>query len=159
MKTVTFIYIYKNWNKNEIQINYPINIPFKDDPNELSHRLVAENMDPIMNISNEAYKAVQLVLKDFIREQNQIFYDDRDEELLKRVRANEINFDLIIRDTEKLYKDETLEFADRGGLHYNWTDNEIFAQSFHRLVHSSSLPDLLTKEKAYAKIITEMNLK
>lgn len=70
-------------------------------------------------------------LEEFIATENQRFYDDRDELLLQKVRDNEIDVEAIIKDTEKLYKEELIQFADRIGP----SDEEIFAQSFHRYLH------------------------
>lgn len=68
------------------------------------------------------------------------------------MRNNDIYVEDIIRETERHYKEELIQFADRVGP----TDEDIFAQSFHRLVHSSSLEEILKKERAYSKIISNM---
>lgn len=68
------------------------------------------------------------------------------------MRNNDIYVEDIIRETERHYKEELIQFADRVGP----TDEDIFAQSFHRLVHSSSLEEILKKERAYSKIIANM---
>lgn len=80
---------------------------------------------------------------------------------------------MIIKEVERSYKDELIQFADRVGP----TDEDIFAQSFHRfsfhghidvsgnwfndlvffrLVHSSSLEEILLKERSYARVISDM---
>lgn len=71
---------------------------------------------------------------------------------MEKVRNNDIYVEDIIRETERHYKEELIQFADRVGP----TDEDIFAQSFHRLVHSSSLEEILKKERAYSKIIANM---
>lgn len=71
---------------------------------------------------------------------------------MEKVRNNDIYVKDIIRETERHYKEELIQFADRVGP----TDEDIFAQSFHRLVHSSSLEEILKKERAYSKIIANM---
>lgn len=71
---------------------------------------------------------------------------------MQKVRNNDIYVEDIIRETERHYKEELIQFADRVGP----TDEDIFAQSFHRLVHSSSLEEILKKERAYSKIIANM---
>lgn len=54
---------------------------------------------------------------------------------------------------EKLLKEEIRDTTDIVGPN----DDEIFAQSFHTLVHSSTLPQILVKEKGYADIIADLN--
>lgn len=47
---------------------------------------------------------------------------------MEQFKQNKIDIDKLIRDKERQYKEEILEYADRVGP----TDEEIFAQSFHR---------------------------
>lgn len=97
-------------------------------------------------------KEIKKALKHFIDLENQTFRDKYAETLLEKARNNEIDVEETIRETERHYKEELIQFADRVGP----TDDDIFAQSFHRLVHSSSLGDILKKERAYAKLIANM---
>lgn len=94
---------------------------------------------------------LKIQLEQFITRENQDFYDRRDEGLLNKARNGQ-DIDSLIKDMEKLYKEEVLEYAERVGP----TDSEIFAQSYHRLVHSSSLVDILNKEQSYAEIIADV---
>lgn len=64
----------------------------------------------------------------FIRKKNQKFLDSRDDALIEKARRPDADLEALIKETEKLYKEELLQFADRIGP----TDEEIFAQSFHR---------------------------
>lgn len=67
-------------------------------------------------------------MEQFIDEENQKYCDEYHDQLCEKVRNNEFDLEAIIRDTEKLYKEELIQFADRVGP----TDEDIFAQSFHR---------------------------
>lgn len=111
-------------------------------------------------------------LKIFIEKENQEYFSNRDEDLLNKARNGQIDIDNLIREVEKHYKEEVLEYAEKIGP----TDEDIFAQSFHRfflliflmyrdlmtqpvpyrLVHSPLLPEILIKEKTYARTISEM---
>lgn len=94
-------------------------------------------------------------LKRFVETENQAYYDDCDEELLGRARDGSIDIEEIIKNYEKLYKEEIADPSEIVGPN----DDEIFAQSFHTLVHSSSLPAILQKEKTYADVIANLNRK
>lgn len=85
--------------------------------------------------------------------ENQKFYDETSDILLGKLLEDE-NFDVesVVNNIERRYKEELLQFADRVGP----TDEDIFAQSFHRLVHSSSLEEILRKERDYAKVIAQI---
>lgn len=112
-------------------------------------------------------------MKLFVEKENQDFFSGRDEDLLNKARNGQIDIDQLIRETERHYKEEVLEYAEKIGP----SDEDIFAQSFHRLVsfmslemepkfvtfyrpdrlvHSPLLPEILIKEKAYAKSISDM---
>lgn len=91
-------------------------------------------------------------LKSFVAEQNQAYYDDCDDELLEKARNGSLDVEALIKDYEKLCKEEIRDSTDIVGPN----DDEIFAQSFHTLVHSSSLPTILVKEKAYADVVADL---
>lgn len=85
--------------------------------------------------------------------ENQKYYDETSDALIDKL-LNDENFDVesVVNNIERSYKEELLQFADRVGP----TDEDIFAQSFHRLVHSSSLEEILRKERDYAKVIAQI---
>jgi len=96
----------------------------------------------------ESPKDLEKQLQEFVDTEQQKFLDDHAEKLLNQAANGELDIEVIVRDTERLYKEELLQFADRVGP----SDADIFAQSFHRLVHSSSLEDILKRERTYAKV-------
>lgn len=53
-----------------------------------------------------------------------------------------------MKDWEKLFKNETAEFADPVGT----TDEELFSVVYHKLVHSPALETILQKEQTYATV-------
>lgn len=150
-KVVDFYYEFKNYNDSNGKLIYPVDIPYTSSTDELAHRIVAKRMDPIMKFLR-ADKGLKVALEHFVRVENQKFYDERDELLLEQLATGHVDVDSLALDLEKLYKDEILEYADRVGP----SDDEIFAQSYHQLVHSSVLSEILTKERDYAKTITNL---
>ncbi|XP_053669899.1 protein C12orf4 homolog [Anopheles nili] len=150
-KVVDFHYEYTNVDDKPAKLVHAIEIPYKGCVEELCHHIVAVRMDPIMK-HLKAHEKLLPELKTFIRRENQTFYDDRDELLLEKFRNGTPDVDTLALDTEKLYRDEVLQFADRVGP----TDEEIFAQSYHQLVHSNLLPDILEKERDYARTIASL---
>ncbi|XP_055849191.1 protein C12orf4 homolog [Episyrphus balteatus] len=151
-KIVNFIYKYKNYDDSDQEISQSITIPFKSCQQEIVSTIM-NKMDPMMRYL-DADILIKKELEEFLTKENQNFYDERDELLLQKVCNNEIDIEAIVKDTEKLYKEELIQFADRIGP----SDEEIFAQSFHRLfrLDSSSLDVILAKEKQHAKAIADM---
>lgn len=67
-------------------------------------------------------------MKIFVDKENQDYFSNRDEDLLNKARNGQIDIDQLIREAEKHYKEEVIEYAEKIGP----TDEDIFAQSFHR---------------------------
>lgn len=61
---VNFVYLYKDYYGKEEKISFPIDIPYKEDYNELIHRIVALEMDPIMKYvdADKGLKITSIVL-------------------------------------------------------------------------------------------------
>lgn len=149
----TFIYDYIDVNGSNKTITYDIPLPLQyETVGELAHRISNNQMDICSRIL-DAHQALKMELEKFIWSENQKQFCDDAEQLLAAVQNGEIDIDEIVRNTDNRHKDEILEFTAKIGP----TDEEIFAQSFHRIVHSSSLMEVLMKEQSYAKTIIEIN--
>ncbi|XP_017874738.1 PREDICTED: protein C12orf4 homolog isoform X2 [Drosophila arizonae] len=148
---VQFVYSYKDYAGKDCVAKLDITFPFEDESiDELVTQLLAQ-MDPMMRYLDEDIN-LQKELQMFIDQEHQKFFDDYSEKLINQAANEELDLEAIVRNTERLYKEELLQFADRVGP----SDEDIFAQSFHRLVHSSSLEDILKRERGYAKVIADM---
>lgn len=82
-------------------------------------------------------------------EETKNFHDERDEKLLNQLKKSEINVEGIIKNWEKLFKDNVVEFAEQKGT----PDEEVFAAAYHKLVHSPALDTILQVENSYAKTV------
>ncbi|KAH8295407.1 hypothetical protein KR018_010900 [Drosophila ironensis] len=151
-RTLPFIYKYKNHEGADCESRQDVTFPFEqEDLEELVTKLMGQ-MDPMMRYLDENIR-LEKELQAFVDVEQQSFMDDLSEKLLNQAENGELDLDAIARNTERLYKEELLQFADRVGP----SDADIFAQSFHRLVHSSSLEEILKRERAYAKVVADMN--
>ncbi|ALC47815.1 CG9986, partial [Drosophila busckii] len=153
MKIVKFVYNYKDHEGTDRLASLDITFPFEDEEGcveDLVTQLLAQ-MDPMMRYLDEDIN-LQKELQQFIDHEHQKCLDDYAEMLLNQAKNEELDLEAVVRNTERLYKEELLQFADRLGP----TDEDIFAQSFHRLVHSSSLEEILKRERTYAKVISDM---
>lgn len=139
----------------EKTISYPIEVPYEYSSDELAYQIVSEKISPLMKMADIDDLKSSLSL--FIKRENQNYRDTSDNELVLKAMNGEIDLEGIIKNTEKFYKEEVLEYAEKQEACP--TDCEIFAQSFNRLVHSSTLPEIMEKEKAYANVISEMTIK
>lgn len=69
-----------------------------------------------------SFAELKVVLKKFIEQENQKYYDERDEELLNEFLEGKLDEEKIVKETEKLYKEELISFADKSCP----SDQEIF---------------------------------
>lgn len=149
----TFTYGYKDADGENKTITYPILFPMQNETiGELAHRIVNERMNPLM-AAIDAHLLVKTELEKFILEQKQLQRCEDDERLLAAIHAGNVDIDGLVNRIDNWHKDEILECTMKIGP----TDEEIFAQSFHRLVHSSQLNRILEKQQTYAKSIIEIN--
>ncbi|XP_030371680.1 protein C12orf4 homolog [Scaptodrosophila lebanonensis] len=152
-RNVKFVYKYKDHENKDCVASLDIAFPFcydNDNLEDLCTQLLAQ-MHPMMRYLDENIN-LEKELQSFIDEEHQKYLDEYAESLIKQAANEELDLEAIVRNTERLYKEELLQFADRVGP----SDEDIFAQSFHRLVHSSSLEDILKRERAYAKVIADL---
>lgn len=150
-RIVKFVYAYKDYAGEDNEASLDIKFPFEDDSIEELVTQLLSQMDPMMRYLDEDVN-LEKELQSFIDLEHQKFLDDYAEKLINQAANEELDLEAIVRNTERLYKDELLQFADRVGP----SDEDIFAQSFHRLVHSTSLEDILKRERGYAKVISDM---
>lgn len=151
--TKQFEYSYIDIDGTNKTITYPILFPIqKETINELAYRIVEERMSPLM-AALDKHLTVRIELEKFALDEKTRQCCDDDNELLAAIQDGNIDIDNLVSKLDNLHKDEILECTTKIGP----SDEEIFAQSFHRLVHSSQLMDILLKEQNYAKSIIEIN--
>lgn len=78
------------------------------------------------------------------------FHNNRDGKLIDQLKNSEINVEGVIKNWEKLFKENVVEFAEQKGT----SDEEVFAAAYHKLVHSPALETILQVENSYAKTIS-----
>lgn len=146
-RIVQFKFDYNTFDDINQTLVEPIAIPFDDDIekllNKITYNIESYNISKyhtlfsfififlfMKNYLNYLLDLPELknALEKFIREKNQEYFDDRDENLLKKLELGQIETEELIKNTEKWYKEELLQFADRIGP----SDEDIFAQCFHR---------------------------
>lgn len=148
-----FEYSYTDVDGTNKTISYPVLIPMQNETiGELAYRIVNETMSPLM-CALDIHSSVREELEKFIMKQKRQQRCDDDDEILAVIQAGNVDIDSLVNRIDNWHKDEILECTTKIGP----SDEEIFAQSFHRLVHSSQLMEILLKEQTYAKSIIEIN--
>ncbi|KAJ1531758.1 hypothetical protein ONE63_000419 [Megalurothrips usitatus] len=133
--------------EEKYQFEIPIHIPFLGNIYELAQRLITLFKVPVY-----IEKDLETELKLFVDKETLRFHDDVAEETLKRAQIGDIDVEDVIKKFERLFKEETAEYAEPRGS----TDEELFATVYHKLVHSPALEAMLQVEHSYSLAVSEM---
>ncbi|XP_059062974.1 protein C12orf4 homolog [Achroia grisella] len=147
--TKTFKYSFPTCTNEDVlfKLEVPVQIPHEGSTRELVQRILNMFHIPVYLEDDLNEK-----LAEFVAEETKNFHNDRDEKLLNQLKTSEINVEGIIKNWEKLFKDNVMEFAEQKGT----SDEEVFAAAYHKLVHSPALETILQVENSYAKTVTNM---
>lgn len=149
--TKTFEFHYTDTDGSKQTITYPIVFPMQNETvGELAYRIVNERLDPLM-AALDIHLIVRSELEKFVSDEKKRQRCEADDRRLAALQT--IDIDQLVNKIDNWHKDEILECTTKIGP----SDEEIFAQSFHRLVHSAQLMEILLKEQTYAKSIIEIN--
>lgn len=132
---------------DKYELEIPIHIPYMGNIYELAQRLIALFKVPVF-----IEKDLARELQSFIDKETLRFHDDVAEDVLQRAQRGEVDVEEVIKNHEKLFKEETVEYADPRGS----TDEELFATVYHKLVHSPALEAMLQVEHSYSLAVSEM---
>ncbi|XP_013147958.1 PREDICTED: protein C12orf4 homolog [Papilio polytes] len=148
-ETKTFKFSFPTCTNEEIlfKLEVPIEIPYDGSPRELVQRVINMFHIPVYLEDELNEKLAQ-----FISEETRDFHNSRDEKLLNQLKNSELNVDGIVKQWEKLFKENVVEFAEQKGT----SDEEVFAAAYHKLVHSPALDTILQVENSYAKTVSDM---
>ncbi|KAJ0170965.1 hypothetical protein K1T71_013737 [Dendrolimus kikuchii] len=144
--TKIFKYSYPTCTNKEIlyKLEVPVEIPHNGSTRELVQRVLKMFHIPVY-LEEELNER----LAQFVSEETKNFHNERDEKLLNQLKNSEINVEGIVKNWEKLFKDNVVEFAEQKGT----PDEEVFAAAYHKLVHSPALETILQVENSYAKTV------
>ncbi|KPJ12108.1 Uncharacterized protein C12orf4-like [Papilio machaon] len=147
--TKTFKYSFPTCTNEELlfKLVVPVEIPYDGSPRELLQRVINMFHIPVYLEDELNEKLAQ-----FISNETREFHNSRDEKLLNQLKNNELNVDGIVKQWEKLFKENVVEFAEQKGT----SDEEVFAAAYHKLVHSPALDTILQVENSYAKTVSNM---
>ncbi|CAG9134503.1 unnamed protein product [Plutella xylostella] len=147
--TKTFEFSFPTCTNEDVlfKLQVPVQIPHGGSTRELVQRVI--NM---FNIPVYLEEELNEKLAKFVSDETKNFHNERDEKLLNQLKNSEINVDSIVKNWEKLFKDNVLEYAEQKGT----SDEEVFGAAYHKLVHSPALETILQVERTYARTVADM---
>ncbi|XP_072936282.1 FERRY endosomal RAB5 effector complex subunit 3 [Epargyreus clarus] len=145
----TFKFSFPTCTNEEVlyKLEVPVEIPHAGSPRELVQRVIKMFHIPVY-LEDELNEK----LATFIADETKNFHNERDEKLLNQLKNSEINVEGIVKNWERLFKENVVEFAEQKGT----SDEEVFAAAYHKLVHSPALETILQVESSYAKTVMNM---
>ncbi|XP_050681832.1 protein C12orf4 homolog [Leptidea sinapis] len=147
--TKTFNYSFPTCTNKDVffKLEVPVDIPYDGSSGELVQRIIKMFRIPVF-LEDELNEK----LSHFISEETKTFHNDRDEKLINQLKNGELNLEGIIKNWEKSFKDNVLEYAEQKGS----SDEEVFAAAYHKLVHSPALDTIMQVESSYANTVMSM---
>ncbi|XP_028170012.1 protein C12orf4 homolog [Ostrinia furnacalis] len=144
--TKTFKFSFPTCTNEDLlfKLEVPVEIPHSGSTRELVQRVMNMFHIPVY-LEDELNEK----LAEFVTEETKNFHNDRDEKLLNQLKNSELNVEGIVKNWEKMFKDNVMEFAEQKGT----SDEEVFAAAYHKLVHSPALETILQVENSYAKTV------
>ncbi|XP_063834403.1 protein C12orf4 homolog [Ostrinia nubilalis] len=144
--TKTFKFSFPTCTNEDLlfKLEVPVEIPHSGSTRELVQRVINMFHIPVY-LEDELNEK----LAEFVTEETKNFHNDRDEKLLNQLKNSELNVEGIVKNWEKMFKDNVMEFAEQKGT----SDEEVFAAAYHKLVHSPALETILQVENSYAKTV------
>ncbi|XP_052745078.1 protein C12orf4 homolog isoform X2 [Bicyclus anynana] len=145
----TFKFSYPTCTNEELlfKLEVPVEIPHNGCTRELVQRVMKMFHIPVY-LEDELNEK----LAEFVSEETKKFHNERDAKLLDQLKNGELNIEGIVKNWEKLFKENVVDFAEQKGS----SDEEVFAAAYHKLVHSPALDTILQSEANYAKIVMDM---
>ncbi|CAH2230556.1 jg8884 [Pararge aegeria aegeria] len=145
----TFKFSYPTCTNEEVlfKLEVPVEIPHGGSTRELVQRVMKMFHIPVY-LEDE----LNGKLAEFVAEETKKFHNERDAKLLDQLKNSELNIEGIVKNWEKLFKENVMEFAEQKGS----SDEEVFAAAYHKLVHSPALDTILQVEATYAQTVMNM---
>lgn len=88
----------------------------------------------------------------FIQEQTKLLFDSDGQSALDRVRTGQVSVDQLVDQWTKAFTQEVKDFAKPEEV----TNEQVFSEVYHTLIHSPALETLLNLEHAYAMAIEQI---
>ncbi|CAH2097260.1 unnamed protein product [Euphydryas editha] len=145
----TFEFSFPTCTNEELlyKLEVPVQIPYDGSTRELVQRVIKMFHIPVY-LEDELNEK----LAEFVSEETKNFHNERDAKLIDQFKNSELNVESIIKNWEKQFKENVVDFAEQKGT----SDEEVFAAAYHKLVHSPALETIMQVESSYAKTVMDM---
>ncbi|XP_059474744.1 protein C12orf4 [Neocloeon triangulifer] len=125
-----------------------LQIPFKDSAPELAYRLISTLRPPFY-----IYDVLIENIQNFVKEKLKIEQDRLADELVSNtIKQKNSDIDALVKQWEISYKTEVTQYCSPTAM----SDEELFAEAYHQLVHSPMLDKVLKGIEAMSAQVSQM---
>lgn len=136
-----FLYEFKDILQRKCILTAPITVPLQISVHEYACRLIQAYSIPCY-LEQELTNA----LEEYVNRKTEIWHRNNTQELVKRMQNNEINVDSLVSAWCTAFTEEHVAFSGKENI----TNEQVFSDMYHSLVHSPALDTLLSVEHSYA---------
>ncbi|XP_065346779.1 protein C12orf4 [Cloeon dipterum] len=126
-----------------------LEIPFKDSAPELASRLIATLRLPHY-IIDDLTESIETFVKEKLKAEQDRIADEMVAKAIKQKNSDQI--DSLVKQWEVAYKGEVTQYCSPTAL----SDEELFAEAYHQLVHSPMLDNVLKGIEAMSAQVNQM---
>lgn len=123
------------------KLTVPVTIPLDQTVSDLVGRLMK-----VHNLPCFVEEDLQRQLSEFVSKEAECLHDENSEESIDKVRNGDIDVAKLVENWAQAFTDEVKEFARPEAV----TNELVFSEVYHALIHSPALETLLNLEHTYA---------
>ncbi|XP_061175241.1 protein C12orf4 homolog [Saccostrea echinata] len=145
-KVVDFQYQFTSKNLTST-LTVPVTIPSPQSASDLVGRLINAH-----NLPCYVEEDLKTKLEEFVTDQTNKLYDENAEKALQRLKNGDISIDDVVSKWNKAFTEEVKCYAKPEAV----TEEQVFSEVYHSLIHSPALDTLLNLEHTYALTIEDL---
>ncbi|XP_048758931.1 protein C12orf4 homolog [Ostrea edulis] len=145
-KVVDFKYQFYSKNLTST-LTIPVTIPFAQSISDHVGRLINAH-----NLPCYVEEDLKTKLEEFVTDQTINMYDENSVKGLQRLKNGDINIDDVVSKWHKAFTEEVKGYAKPEAV----TEEQVFSEVYHSLIHSPALDTLLNLEHTYALTIEDL---
>ncbi|XP_064617462.1 protein C12orf4 homolog [Liolophura sinensis] len=123
------------------KLTIPVMIPLRQPVSDLVGRLIKAHNLPCY-VEDELTQS----LADFVSKETSRLHDKNAMDVINKVKTGEVNVDQLVEKWTKTFSEEVKDFAEPEEV----TNEQVFSDVYHTLIHSPALETLLNLEHTYA---------
>lgn len=145
-KVIDFRYQFRSKDLTST-LTVPVTIPNRQPASDLVGRLVNAH-----NLPCYVEEDLKNKLEKFVTDETNKLFDENSQKALQRLKNGDINIDDVVTKWHNAFSEEVKHYAKPESV----TEQQVFSEVYHSLIHSPALDTLLNLEHTYALTIEDL---